>query len=322
MKKRIFRMICSILAVALAFALCTALLPTQASASTAYTVRLAAEDGNSVITAMPGDTVTLMLKLENNPGVIGVGVQLQYPSVLSLTEKPGDISGFREVGSGYFITSETLTANPYLLWWNYALGDEDRKLITAEGNMAQIRFTVDQDAAPGDYPITLTTPADKNTTAETDGSGEILPNTNTPITLATVGCTIRVTDACIHSFGEWTDVPGDAPSCTEGGTQSRTCARCGEPETRQVGAKGHSYVDGSCSVCGDPQVIIPGDINEDGLVTRADVIHLLLHVTLSDRYPINAEADFNGDNTVTRADVIRLLLHVTLPDRYPLETSN
>jgi hypothetical protein len=69
-------------------------------------------------------------------------------------------------------------------------------------------------------------------------------------------------------------------------------------------------------------VVIPGDINEDGLVTRADVIRLLLHVTLSDRYPIYVEADFNGDNTVTRADVIRLLLHITLPDRYPLETSN
>ena len=322
MKKSIFKMICSILAVALAFAPCTALLPAQASASTAYTVRLADEAGNSVITAMPGDTVTLVLKLENNPGVIGVGVQLQYPSVLSFAEAPEDVSGFDDLGSGFFISSETLTTNPYLLWWNYALGDDNRNLITAEGNIAQIRFTVDRNAAPGDYSVALATPADKNTTAETDGFGMILANTNTPITLATVGCTIRVPEGCIHSFGEWTDVPGDAPTCTEDGTQSRTCVRCGEPETRQVSAKGHSYVDGSCSVCGEPKVVIPGDINEDGLVTRADVIRLLLHVTLPGRYPIYVDADFNGDNTVTRADVIRLLLHVTLPGRYPLETSN
>ena len=61
-----------------------------------------------------------------------------------------------------------------------------------------------------------------------------------------------------------------------------------------------------------------GDIDGNGEVTRADVIRLLLHVTLPDRYPIETEADINGDNGITRADVIRLLLHVTLPDRYPL----
>jgi transglutaminase-like putative cysteine protease len=63
---------------------------------------------------------------------------------------------------------------------------------------------------------------------------------------------------------------------------------------------------------------VPGDIDGDRKVARADVIRLLLHVTLPDRYPIAANADFNGDNGVTRADVILLLLHVTLPDRYPL----
>ena len=319
MKKRMFRMICSILAAAMVLTPCTALLPARASASAAYTVRLTDEEGNSVITANAGDTVTLMLKLENNPGVIGVGVQLQYPSALSLTEDPrNDVP----IKNGFFIASQTLTTNPYLLWWNYALGDEDQKLITVEGNIAQIKFAVAQDAAPGDYPITLMTPADKNTTAETDGNGEILANTNTPISLATVGCTIRVTDVCNHSFSDWTDVPGNAPTCTTGGSQSRTCAKCGESETRQASAKGHSYVSGSCSVCGDPYVIILGDVNEDGLVTRADVIRLLLYVTLPGRYPINVEADFTGDDSVTRADVIRLLLYVTLPSRYPLETSN
>lgn len=63
---------------------------------------------------------------------------------------------------------------------------------------------------------------------------------------------------------------------------------------------------------------VPGDIDGDRKVARADVIRLLLHVTLPDRYPIDANADFNGDYSITRADVIRLLLHVTLPDRYPL----
>ena len=63
---------------------------------------------------------------------------------------------------------------------------------------------------------------------------------------------------------------------------------------------------------------VPGDIDGDRTVTRADVIRLLLYVTLPSRYPINVKADFTGDDSVTRADVIRLLLYVTLPGRYPL----
>lgn len=41
-----------------------------------------------------------------------------------------------------------------------------------------------------------------------------------------------------HNFGEWT--VGKAATCTESGTESRTCARCQETETRIVGALGHT----------------------------------------------------------------------------------
>ena len=56
-------------------------------------------------------------------------------------------------------------------------------------------------------------------------------------------------------------------------------------------------------------------------VTSDDVIQLLLHVTMPDMFPINAEADFTGDSLVNSDDVIQLLLHVTMPDMFPLETS-
>ena len=72
-------------------------------------------------------------------------------------------------------------------------------------------------------------------------------------------------DALGHSFGEWTVTT--EPTCTEKGEEKRTCA-CGETETREVDALGHSYeavvteptcTEGgyttyTCSVCGDSYV--------------------------------------------------------------------
>ena len=68
-----------------------------------------------------------------------------------------------------------------------------------------------------------------------------------------------------HAFGEWTQTT--APTCTEKGEETRTC-ECGETETREVDALGHSYeavvtaptcteagyTTYTCSVCGDSYV--------------------------------------------------------------------
>ena len=66
-----------------------------------------------------------------------------------------------------------------------------------------------------------------------------------------------------HDFGSYKQTK--APTCTETGTEERTCSRCGEKETRTLNAKGHTVVidaatvtcteagktEGShCSVCG------------------------------------------------------------------------
>jgi anti-sigma-K factor RskA len=61
-----------------------------------------------------------------------------------------------------------------------------------------------------------------------------------------------------------------------------------------------------------------GDIDGNNQTNSDDVIMLLLHVTMPDQFPINAEADFTGDGEVTSDDVIMLLLHVTMPDQFPL----
>ncbi len=69
-----------------------------------------------------------------------------------------------------------------------------------------------------------------------------------------------------HNWGNWTETA--APTCTASGTETRTCARCGENETRTINALGHDYHDTvtpptcteqgftthTCSRCGDSYV--------------------------------------------------------------------
>ncbi len=46
-----------------------------------------------------------------------------------------------------------------------------------------------------------------------------------------------------HSYGSW--VITKAATCTESGTQTRTCSDCGSKDTQTISATGHSYVDHS-----------------------------------------------------------------------------
>ncbi|MBQ7638869.1 MAG: hypothetical protein IJS90_08215 [Clostridia bacterium] len=56
-----------------------------------------------------------------------------------------------------------------------------------------------------------------------------------------------------HDFGEWTQTK--APECTEKGEEARYCPRCGETETRELEATGHTEelipaVDATCTTAG------------------------------------------------------------------------
>ena len=63
---------------------------------------------------------------------------------------------------------------------------------------------------------------------------------------------------------------------------------------------------------------IPGDIDQNGVVNRDDVIELLFHVSMPKVFPIPIPADYNGDGLISREDVILLLLWVSVPDSFPL----
>lgn len=222
------------IAMLLAVMALSCLLPVSANGAGAYTIRFADAAGNSVVTAKPGQQVTLLLSIENNPGIIGVGVQMHYPMGLSLLQRPKNLSALDAVADGYRIFSPDLIDNPYLMWWNYALGDYNRKLIHTNGNLAEITFAIAADATAGDYMVTLSAPSDKNTTAGVDGGGIIKKDTNTPIrNIKVVGCTIRVEGASSTQPTPGTPQPKpnapEAPKPTVGATDPSKPTKATDP---------------------------------------------------------------------------------------------
>ena len=95
---------------------------------------------------------------------------------------------------------------------------------------------------------------------------------------------LQVEEGCVHSFGDWS---ASNATCTESGTQTRTCTLCGATESRAVAATGHSYsavvtaptctADGyttyTCTACGDSYtgdtVAAAGHSYDSGKVTTA-----------------------------------------------------
>ncbi len=112
---------------------------------------------------------------------------------------------------------------------------------------------------------------------------------------------------CAHDYVLAPD--GTEPTCTENGENVYVCTFCSDSYTEIVEAKGHSYVDGVCSVCGekDPDAVpdyTPGDLTGDGTINAMDVniAKRILSGAVTPSAAQNLAGDINGDGQFNGKD--------------------
>ena len=63
---------------------------------------------------------------------------------------------------------------------------------------------------------------------------------------------------------------------------------------------------------------LPGDVDKNREINKADVLQLLWHISFPELFPIEVPADYTGDSEVDKEDVLQLLWHVSFPEMFPL----
>lgn len=101
-----------------------------------------------------GDTVQVTVDLEQNPGLVGMLLSLNYdPAVLTLT----NVQGAGMMTAGNFTPGNDLSARPYNILWDDGTVHANH---TETGTILTLTFTVKDTAAAGSTAITLTYAAD------------------------------------------------------------------------------------------------------------------------------------------------------------------
>lgn len=99
------------------------------------------------VTGKPGETVSVPIRLANNPGLVALQLKASYDSnVLTLVEV---VDGGILAGKNH---NSTLSKNPYTLDWNNDTAEEDN---TGNGVIATLRFAIAETASSGTYPVNI-----------------------------------------------------------------------------------------------------------------------------------------------------------------------
>lgn len=199
----------------------------------------------STQTAKAGDEVTLSVSTVNNPGVAVLTLGINYDA-----EKL-ELVGFENSGfTGWTVKTSAV--------W---VGDNDS---TYNGEILKLKFKV-LDGASGKTEVTLRC-----------GDGDAYNYDEEPVSFEVVSGGVVIEKAHTHSYTEKVTAPtctekgytthtcacGDsyidsytnplghsygewnqtkAPTCTENGTETRTCTRCNASEARDVASLGHNH---------------------------------------------------------------------------------
>lgn len=105
------------------------------------------------VSGKPGDTVTVPIRISENPGIIAALLKIAYDSdALTLTNvTDGGILGEYKFG-------DTLTANPYIVSWSNGTAQTD---YTANGDLVYLTFKINENATAGTYPVSVSYDAEE-----------------------------------------------------------------------------------------------------------------------------------------------------------------
>ncbi len=101
------------------------------------------------INANPGDTVQLLAKIHDNPGILGMTLTVNYDERSLMLESVENGEIFTDILD--MTTSKTLASGAKLVWDGIEVKSEDIK----DGSFLVMNFRISDNAEPGEYPITL-----------------------------------------------------------------------------------------------------------------------------------------------------------------------
>ena len=93
--------------------------------------------------AIQGQTVTVDISMKNNPGIVGFKIDISYDKDV-LTLQNAETIGFDAM------YSESMTAMPFTVSWESGFQD-----VTLNGEIIRLTFAVNEKAADGSYPVTV-----------------------------------------------------------------------------------------------------------------------------------------------------------------------
>ncbi len=220
------------------------------------TAASAAEDNGYALSASfdkaeaaKGGNFTMTLTLDENPGLVTLGFRVNYDPNVVIIEKDEDITVFEDFGynNSFVGTKIHNDEGRVKLLWICGTGESNS---TATGDIASIKFTVLPDAAAGSAGISIE-PTDIVFVDEEDV--ERLPvNLDEKYGTDINGYFKVPSDADFdkliqvvheHTWDNGTETK--APTCTEKGVKTFTCAECGETKTEAIAALGHDWDNGA-----------------------------------------------------------------------------
>ena len=247
------------------------------------------------VAAEPGETVTVCVSLENNPGIVSMMLTVDFDQALELIGRtdtgllPGQVH------------SPTL-GNPYTLCW---VNDTATTNYTVNGSLVELTFKLSENAEPGEYPITISYDLDNYDIYNCDV--ELVE-----FAVVNGGVTYEPDEPTTHTVTFIDPITGEVIAEVE--VEHGEAAEAPEAPAHEWYSFTGWDVDFS-AVTEDMTVTAQytelGDINGDGTVDMRDALQLMRWLIGSDELACDeAEADFNSDGKTDLMDALLLMRHI------------